>query len=501
MNQPIYEQPQVMEPPAPAPAEPRYRLPSYGSVDVGGPALRIAEMDPELRLKKLKAEAQAKNAEKKRQTDRIVSPIIQEDLTQATAHERELQAELEKTRQALEMPYQRPGMDQYDMIAAGVAGLFGGAQGFNQATQGAYQRSDQQYDQNYQVQRQNAQADFELAQNDLEQSRRRIDSLKSAYINAVAREDDFERDLVLQQLKQEADKEAALLDHANRLELEGRKAEGKVSLEQAKREGKLDPAAVNFWKSLMGTVAPEARAEMLTVAMRNMGMANPPNELLEAVEQMNVKEQLDAAKRQTEDATRPGKVANLNASAQQKLSQVFLNDARRGQIEQRVAYYPQEFQLKVANTYSLIDQRSKGKVGTGENYYYGKGDETAIRSGLNAAKKTIAAMNLRTAGGPLSAEDAAALKAAQEDAALFARELEKVQKAKTARVRTKYGGQGMDVSGGFTPFVPPVVDAAKSRFGGAKASGGGDKKPKPQAKAKATTGRTRSGATYTFDQD
>jgi hypothetical protein len=188
------------------------------------------------------------------------------------------------------------------------------------------------------------------------------------------------------------------------------------------------------------------------------------------------------ARRQTEDATRPGKVANLNASAKQKLSQVFLNDARRGQIEQRVAYYPQEFQLKVANTYSLIDQRSKGKAGTGENYYYGKGDETAIRSGLNAAKKTIAAMNLRTAGGPLSAEDAATLKAAQEDAELFTRELGKVQKSKTDRVRAKYGGGGIDVSGGFAPYDP-------NPFSGAKASGGGDKKPKTQPKAKATTKR------------
>lgn len=253
--------------------------------------------------------------------------------------------------------------------------------------------------------------------------------------------------------------------------------EAKKQAELTNRAMIRDPRKVEAFKALGKTS--EGRAKLVELAGMDADAA-------EAARQLTEQELLTQAKTQTENAMRGPKVAKVKAETTRILGAAKLDNAKLRQVEQRIAYYPLEYQAKVANTYSLIEQRTRGKVGTGENYYYGKGDETALRSGLNSAKQTIAAMNLRTAGGPLSAEDAETLRVAEADAALFARELEKVKKAKTERVRKKYSGPGIDTSGGFEPFVPPAVNAAKDRFAGAKAKSGG---------------KTRSGSSFTFEPD
>lgn len=456
------------------PVQPAGQIPvTYG----GNFSFTPAKESEEVRIRRKIDKATVVERDKKRAISNNALPIILDDYAKTVQHMEQVNQSLEQARKAIEQPFERPQLGMNDAIAAGISGIFGGAQGFNQALGGAYERSDQDYAQNFQMQRQNAMLDYERAVQEVDFSRRKMDGLRNAYLQAIESGDEFERRIALEEMRAENDRQQMLEQHRQRLELEGTKSQGRISLEQAKREGKLDPATVNFWKMLLQNTDPEGRSVVVSNAMARMGMSEPPNELLEAVQQLTIQEQNVQARTQTEDATRAGKVANLNAGASLKISQMFLNDARRGQIEQRVAYYPQEFQAKIANTYSLIDQRTRGKVGGGENYYYGKGDETAIRSGMNSANKTIAALMMKasTSGGVLTPEDAAALKTAQEDSALFSRELQKVQKAKTDRVRTKYSGQGIDTGGGFAPFKPDVP-AGVNAFSGAKASGGGDKK-------------------------
>lgn len=323
----------------PETVQPRYVLPSYGSVMQ--PQIKFADMDPEIKLQRLKAEARAKNESKRRQIDSSVTPIIQKDMEEAAAHTRQLQAELERTRQALEQPYQRPQMSMGDMIAAGISGLLGGAQGFNQAAGGAYQRLDQDYERNFQLQRQNAQIDFEMAQSEVEQSRRRMEALRNAYLESLQAGDNYERQLVLKEMQAEEDRQAAAEDHARKMELEAKKGDLRISLEQAKREGKLDPAKVSFWKATMEGTDPEGRAVVLFNAMKNLGLGEPPVELLEAVQQMNIDEQLKDAKRQTEDETRQGKVDALLAKNQ-------LTKDQAEYVRTKTRYYPEYLQVALA---------------------------------------------------------------------------------------------------------------------------------------------------------
>lgn len=358
---------------------------------------------------------------------------------------------MEQEAQELEMPKrQRPvndteaGIGSLLMLLAGALGGGQGASefadGFMRSRQQGAARTDEENLRRYDQQRRSMQIG---AGNEMERAKmefgeaERIEGRVDTEQERMRRAQDIEDQRAYQKQMADTDFERDMLKI------------DKTQSELNKRAELRDPRKVEAFKALGKT--PEGRAKLAELAGLDADAA-------EAARQLTIQEQNVQAKTQTENDTRPLKVQKLEADIQKVLGSAKLDEIRGQQIRQRISYYPQEFQLKVANTYSLIHQRSKGKVGTTDSYY-GKGDETAIRSGMNSAKKTMDAIATKARNGlPVTAEEQEALKVAQADYELFSRELGKVKDAKTDRVRNKYGGPQIDTSGGFAPVNPMKVD-------------------------------------------
>jgi hypothetical protein len=125
---------------------------------------------------------------------------------------------------------------------------------------------------------------------------------------------------------------------------------------------------------------------------------------------------------------------------------------RASQIAQRVALYPEEHRMKVASAQSLIDSRKNGGPGGGgSNAYYGKGDETTIKSMVNIANKTIADLSVKQLSGQgMTPVEKDAYLQALADAKIFGDELAKITASKQANVRGKYQGGGAGAGGAGT---------------------------------------------------
>lgn len=394
MNQQMYGRP-TFEPsvysPEVAPEQPA-PVPDAGVIPVSyGGDFTVKSQRPEVRLARKMDEARAEARQVKRDVSNAALPIIQKDYEESTRHMQALQAQLEQTRRALETPFDRPAMDQADMLAAGIAGLFGGAQGFNQAASGAYQRSDQDYAQNFQMQRQNAMMDYEAAQNEVETARRKTESLRAAYINAVQKGDEFAQDLLLTEIKSAQENEAAARDHANRMEVLT------YTQEQLNKRANLnDPRQRELAKRLAQTEeGAAALGELLGLDAQTIAAlkAETPQ-----AAQIRANTNLTNVKAEDILATRPARLKKLDADVQRVLSGIALDQERMRQIAQKIAMYPDEFKLRAANVYSQIAKRESGGGGKAEKYP-GEGSETTFRQMRDISAKVIAPLTTKMMNG------------------------------------------------------------------------------------------------------
>lgn len=206
------------------------------------------------------------------------------------------------------------------------------------------------------------------------------------------------------------------------------------------------------------------------------------------------------AKTLTENALRPHRIGKAKADVARVLGGIKLDDARRRQIEQKIATYDDEFQLRAANVYSQMAARDQ--KGQGASDYWGKGYEASFKQMANIAKQQIALIAARNSGtvaigGKLPPSEQAAYDQAQADLRMAEDSLKRIADGKVQRAKNygRGGGGGptkqIDVSGGFSPVIPEVPQGVPKvpPTAGIGAAGGARAGSTPKRKAQPPKGK------------
>lgn len=265
----------------------------------------------------------------------VITPQMADEQAKAQAAQQQ-QQQLMGQLVGMHAPEQKRGqMGIADILSAGIAALFGGAQGVNQAIEGGYQRAGQ----DAQMQFQNEGRQFEQDQQNI------MLQLQQLGLDEKTAQHAFD---VLQGRQWDIQDQGAKSAEAEKAR------ELKLTLEQMKQEGKLDLKAVDAYRTVFGKVAPAARGQVMAQMMAAAGGQVPP-ELLQAVNELTTAEALQEANRAfVEGPKTEGQVLKnesqriINEYAprviQSKLdseeSRRYLNEASRLFIDEKRRQYP-----------------------------------------------------------------------------------------------------------------------------------------------------------------
>lgn len=311
-------------------------------------------------LAKKRVENAAEEAEKSmddRATDDATMPYIMQDHVQRIQHQEKLTAAMEnvltpgmaeqkqKAEQAKQQqdalmgqlggmvaPQQQRGqLGIQDIISAGIASLFGGAQGMNQALEGGFQRAGQ-----------DAQMQYQNEVQAQEQKREQVMlQLRQLGVDEQTAQRAYE---VLQ------GRQFGLQDTADKRRYDAgeneKNREVKITLEEMKQQGKLDLKAVDAYKAVYGKMKPEMRSQAVAAMLASLGRQVPP-ELLQAVNELNTKDELDRANTRIVTLRGDEQVIKnqyaervIQSTLDSEESRRNLNDATRLFIDEKRKQYP-----------------------------------------------------------------------------------------------------------------------------------------------------------------
>lgn len=350
---------------------------------------------PKTRLSRMIAEAHVKASEEDRQTDSKVMPAIAEDMAKSIEHTRQMQADFEALRNQLEAMHapqmQQTGLETGDMIGAGLSGLFGGAQGLNQALGRAYERNDAQdvqrfreEQQQFGMQRENARSHVDELETSLNEERSNLRKLRQMQIQALMSEDEGVRTAAENRIK-----------HLQSLEQLAKEDEGRLTLEREKQVGreKLQTSKdrVAMFRAMIQKASPEGRGQLAREWSEDPGF-------IKAMSEENADEILKGERAETEDKMRDPKINAQKALTSSRLAGVKLTDARRAKVVKETEDMDDELAIKYARAGAYLDDvndRIRAR-GVAEALAEAKNDVAnakailaAIQSGANAKQKQI----------------------------------------------------------------------------------------------------------------
>lgn len=386
---PIYQDTGVIEP-----TIGENRIP----VEYGG--IKFAQVEPEVKLARKLAEATAGSQAKKRAIDSAAMPVIQQDMREAVEHKRELQARIEETRKALETPvpkYEPGKLSMPDIISAGLASLFGGAQGNSQSLNTLYGRADamagQRYkeaNQQFDTNRENVLLKLRELGADAETADRLYQQLRGAEIDTLRAQDaagyaqelqtlrdagDLEQEGLRQNaLDRRTDKQIAArketdeykaqlgiirehLKHAYDLTNPTDRFNALQSLNEAAAIGKLE-------KSMRDDLARELSGETYTGLVKNSQADRN-----KSAAELNRERQADLIK------TRPGRIAKLQADTG-------VSKARADYIAKQLSWFDEKTAADIARGWASVENYGSLITDRGEKQAQAiiRGDERRLKA-------------------------------------------------------------------------------------------------------------------------